>query len=191
MPSIRNIAVFCGSNSGSDDIFRKKTMQLGSQLAKEGVGIVYGGTKKGLMGVLADATLESRGSAHGIITTSLHEKGHSHPRLSRIDFVATVNERKKRMIDGADAFIALPGGIGTLEELMTVWSLNQLGEMDKPFGVFDINGYYQPLVDMIDRMISEGFLPAVHRNAIVVESEAPVLLQSLREFKPVTTPKWL
>ena len=191
MRTLRKIAVFCGSNFGSDEVFRTQAVELGHQLAHEGIDLVYGGTQKGTMGVLADAFLEGGGSAHGVITQRLHDKGHTHPGLSQIEIVSTLRERKQRMIDNADAFIALPGGIGTLEELLSVWSLNQLDEIDKPFGALDVGGYYQPLVNMIDKMIADGFLPEAHRHSIVVQPGAIELLQGLRSFVRVSAPKWL
>lgn len=188
---IRSIAVFCGSNVGKGDAYVAGAAALGRAMGTAGVTLVYGGTHKGLMGILADAVLEAGGHAHGVITERLHERGHLHERLTRHEIVEGMRARKARMAELADAFIALPGGIGTLEEFMEIWTLNQLGDIDKPAGLFDVNGYYQPLMSFIDHMIAERFLPAAHRGSIVVESDAERLLAGLAAFEKVDVPKWL
>lgn len=164
---------------------------MGTELATRGIGVVYGGTHKGLMGALADAALQAGGTVTGILTERLQNKGHAHPNLTQLEVLRTMRARKSRMIELADAFIALPGGIGTLEEFMEVWTLNQLGEIAKPAGLYDIDGYYQPLMGMVDHMISEAFLPATHRDAIVVAATPADLVNGLINHRPVTAPKWL
>jgi len=191
MPQIQTIAVFCGSNTGRGHHYKDGAKALGQAIAAAGLGIVYGGTHKGLMGFLADAVLDGGGHAHGVITQRLHDKGHTHPRLTVSETVATMRERKARMAELADAFIALPGGIGTLEEFMEVWTLNQLGEITKPAGLYNIAGFYEPLMGMIDHMIEEAFLPAAHRESIVVKRDPETLIAGLREFEPVAVSKWL
>jgi uncharacterized protein (TIGR00730 family) len=141
--AIKTIAVYCGSNTGQGDVYLRAADALGRHLAKSGIGIVYGGTHKGLMGALADAAIAEGGMVHGVITERLRDKGHLHERLSRHEILPTMKERKHRMMELADAFIALPGGIGTLEEFMEVWTLNQLGEFEKPAGLFSVDGYYE------------------------------------------------
>jgi len=188
---IRSIAIFSGSNVGRGDRYREQAAELGAELARRGLSIVYGGTHKGLMGYLADAALAGGGSVHGVITERLQAKGHLHPRLTRHEVVSTMRERKQRMADLADAFIALPGGIGTLEEFMEVWTLNQLGEIDKPAGLLDVAGFYQPFMGFIDHMIAEQFLPAAHRAGIVVRSSVPALIDGLATFEPVNVAKWM
>ena len=126
-----------------------------------------------------------------MITQRLHDKGHSHPRLHESEIVDSMRQRKARMAQVADGFIALPGGIGTLEEFMEVWTLNQLGEIDKPAGLYNIAGFYNPLMALIDHMIAESFLPAAHRDSIVVDGDPDSLITGLREFEPVTVSKWL
>lgn len=190
-PALKTVAVYCGSNTGRTDRYLDGAAKLGETLATRGIGIVYGGTHKGLMGALADAALAKGGQITGVITERLQAKGHTHPNLSGVEVLPTMRERKSRMIALADAFIAMPGGIGTLEEFMEVWTLNQLGEMAKPAGLFDIGGYYQPMMGMVDHMIAEGFLPAAHRSAIVVEAEPEALLEGLIGHSPVTVPKWM
>lgn len=185
------IAVFCGSNFGGHEAYAEGARALGQELARRQIRLVYGGTHKGLMGVLADAVLAGGGFAHGVITERLAGKGHTHPGLSAVETAADMRARKRRMADLADAFIALPGGIGTLEEFMEVWTLNQLGEFSKPAGLLDVRGFYEPLMAMVDRMIGEGFLPHQHRNGIVVNADPAGLIDGLIRFEPVTVAKWL
>lgn len=191
MRTLKRIAVYCGSNFGEGDGYREAARALGYALAENDIELVYGGTHKGLMGILADAVIERGGKAHGIITERLFAKGHLHPGLTAHEIVATMRERKAKMIDIADAFIALPGGIGTLEEFMEVWTLNQLGEMQKPLGLFSVQNYYDPFIRFIDHMVVTRFLPADHRHSIVVADEARALVENLRMFKHVDTPKWM
>lgn len=188
---ISAIAVFSGSNFGGHEAYASGAKALGSALAQRGITLVYGGTNKGLMGVLADAVMAGGGAAHGVITERLAAKGHTHPALTTTEMATDMRARKRRMADLADAFIALPGGIGTLEEFMEVWTLNQLGEFEKPAGLLDIRGFYQPLMGMIDHMIAESFLPAQHRNGIVIDADPDAMIGGLIAFKPLTVAKWL
>ncbi|WP_249977417.1 TIGR00730 family Rossman fold protein [Vreelandella olivaria] len=191
MHQLSAIAVFCGSNTGGSSVYASGAAELGASFAASRIKLVYGGTHKGLMGVLADALLEGQGHAHGVITQRLYAKGHLHPRLQEHEVVATMRERKGRMAELSDAFIALPGGIGTLEEFMEVWTLNQLGEIQKPLGLFNVNGFFDPFMAFIDHMITERFLPPAHRHSIVVESEPQRLLEGLKHYQPTDVPKWL
>lgn len=188
---ITTIAVFSGSNFGRGDVYRDVAAALGAEIARRGSTIVYGGTHMGLMGVMADAALAGGGTVHGVITERLVAKEHLHPKLTRHEVVVTMRQRKARMAELADAFIALPGGIGTLEEFMEVWTLNQLGEIDKPAGLLDANGFYQPFMGFIDHMIAEQFLPAAHRGGIVVSDDPRQLLDDLESFQGVSVPKWM
>ena len=188
---IKAIAVFCGSNFGGSEAFSEGARALGTTLAKAGVTLVYGGTTKGLMGVVADATLAAGGEVHGIITERLHERGHSHPGLTRHEISPTLRQRKERMAELADAFIGLPGGIGTVEEFVEVWTRNQLGEIDKPAGLLDTAGFYTLFLKFIDHMVATKFLPAPHRHSISVDADPEALLEKLRRFQRVDTPKWL
>lgn len=189
--SIKSVAVFCGSNTGQGDGYIAGARGLGSEIGRRGLRLVYGGTHKGLMGVLADAVLGAGGTAHGVITRRLADKGHLHPGLTGSEIVESMGARKARMAAEGDAFIALPGGIGTLEEFMEAWTLNQLGDLDKPCGLLDIGGYYQPFLAFIDHMIAQGFLPAAHRNGIVVAESPAELIEKLSCFERVTVPKWM
>lgn len=189
--SIKTIAVYCGSNFGASPDFADGAKALGRALAGRGIGLVYGGTTKGLMGVVADATLEAGGTAHGVITESLHRRGHAHPRLTTDETTITLRLRKQRMAELADAFIALPGGIGTIEELMEVWTMNQLSEMDKPVGLLNTAGFFDPFLQFIDHMVETRFLPPAHRDSISINSDADELIEALRNFERIEVPKWL
>ncbi len=188
---IKAIAVFCGSNFGDGPSYAEGARRLGAALAASGVTLIYGGTTKGLMGAVADATLQAGGAVHGVITQSLHQRGHSHAGLTHLEFALTLRLRKQRMAELADAFIALPGGVGTLEEFMEVWAMNQLGEIDKPAGLLDTEGFYRPFLAFVDGMIAAKFLPAAHKNSIVVDAEPDALIAKLRTFVRVDAPKWL
>jgi uncharacterized protein (TIGR00730 family) len=189
--TLKAIAVFCGSNFGATDAYAAGARALGTALAGGGVTLVYGGTNKGLMGVVADAALAGGGRVHGVITERLHQRGHSHAGLTHHEIAPTLRARKERMADLADAFIALPGGIGTMEEFMEVWTMNQLGEVDKPAGLLDTEGFFTAFLAFIDHMVEARFLPAAHRHSIAVDADAAVLVDKLRTFVRVDAPKWL
>lgn len=189
--SLKSIAVFCGSNFGGSPEFAHGARTLGQALGKAGITVVYGGTTKGLMGVVADAALETGGAVHGVITVSLHQRGQSHSRLTTHEITRSLRSREQRMIELADAFIALPGGIGTLEELMIVWSMNQLSEIDKPIGILNTAGYFTTFLGFIDHMIKTKFLPAQHRQTLSIDENAVALIDKLRNYERVAVPKWL
>ena len=188
---ISRVAVFCGSNVGRGEAYGQAAAALGRELARRNIGLVYGGTMKGLMNVLADAVLDAGGAAHGVITQRLFDRGHLHPRLTTREIAAAMGSRKGRMLELADACIALPGGIGTVEEMMEAWTLNQLGDVDKPVGLLDVDGFYQPFLAFIDRMVEREFLPAAHRHSIVVSADPAALLDGLAAQPPITVPKWM
>lgn len=189
--ALRTVAVYCGSNTGEGDTYVNAARALGSEIGRRGMTLVYGGTHKGLMGIVADAVLEAGGVVQGVITRRLFDKGHLHERLTGHEIVDTMGARKARMAQLADAFIALPGGIGTLEEFMEVWTLNQLGEIDKPAGLLDAGGFYQPFMAFIDHMIAQRFLPPQHRHSIVVEPDPAALLDGLADLERISVPKWM
>lgn len=189
--SIKSIAVFCGSNYGALDEFADNARALGQALGSAGITVVYGGTTKGLMGVVADAASAAGGNVHGVITESLHQSGQSHPGLTHHEIVQSLRSRKERMAELADAFIALPGGIGTIEELMEVWTMNQLSEIDKPVGLLNTAGFFAAFLGFIDHMVDAKFLPAAHRHAISVDADANALIEKLHNYARVDVPKWL
>jgi uncharacterized protein (TIGR00730 family) len=188
---MRSVAVFCGSNFGVSPVYAEGAAALGREMAARGLRLVYGGTGKGLMGVVADAVLAAGGAATGVINQRLHARGHLHPGLSAHEVVATMRERKMRMAELADAFIALPGGLGTLEELFEAATLTQLGEHTKACGVLDVRGYFEPLRAMLERAVDEGFMKAEHRDMVVVESDPARLLDALAAWQAPVVDKWI
>ena len=188
---IQTVAIYCGSNDGRVESYKQFATKLGKVLAERKINLVYGGTNKGLMGVLANSAIEKGAHVTGVITERLKAKNQVHPNLSMIETYPTMQSRKARMIELADACIMMPGGIGTLEEFMEVWTLNQLGETSKPLGVLNIDNYFGNLIAFIEHMIAERFLPSAHRNGIVVNPDPEELINLLVKFSPVTVEKWL
>lgn len=188
---MKSVTIFCGSNSGSSEAYGLAAAALGRELAARGLIMVFGGTHKGLMGVLADAVFEAGGQVRGVITQRLAGLGHQHPKLVEPEIVAAMRERKARMAELGDAYIALPGGVGTLEEFFEVWVAAQLEGVAKPLGLLNVNGYFDPLTLMIEKMIEERFLPPQHRDMIVLESEPAALLDAFATYQPVNVRKWL
>lgn len=189
--SIKSIAVFCGSNYGALADFADGARALGRVLAAAEITLVYGGTTKGLMGILSDAVLASGGHVHGVITKSLHQRGQSHAGLTEHEIAPSLRIRQERMVELADAFIALPGGIGTVEELMEVWTMNQLSEIDKPVGLLSSAGFFTVFLKFIDHMVDMKFLPPAHRHSISVDADASALVEKLRSYSRIDVPKWL
>ena len=192
MPSpLTSVAVYCGSNPGTDPSFGLAASSLGQALAERGIGLVYGGGHVGLMGAVADAVLSGGGQAHGVITESLHAKEIAHQGLTSLQVVETMHERKAVMADAADAFIMLPGGFGTFEEFFEVLTWTQLGIHAKPCGILDVAGFFAPLRAMLDSAVSAGFVHRAHRDMVVVDGSPVNLLDRLAAWEPVAVSKWL
>jgi uncharacterized protein (TIGR00730 family) len=188
---MQSVAVFCGSNFGVSPEYREAAVALGRAIADRGLTLVYGGTHMGLMGVLADAALAAGGVVVGVINRRLHGRGHLHPNLTRHEIVSDMRERKARMAALADVFVALPGGLGTLEELFEVATLTQLGDHVKASGVLNVRGFYDPMRAMLDRSVDEGFMKTEHRDMIVIDADANRLLDALSRWQPPTVSKWI
>lgn len=174
------ICVFCGSSVGLNAEYRLATVALGELLAREGIGLVYGGAHVGLMGVLADTVLAAGGEVIGVIPESLATRELAHQGLSQLYVVGSMHERKAQMAALADAFLALPGGIGTLEELFEVWTWAQLGLHQKPCALLNVAGFYDRLSSFLDFVAEEGFLRQPVRDALLVEDDAAQLLAQIR-----------
>jgi hypothetical protein len=187
---LRAIAVFCGSRVGLRPEYREAAAEFGRAAARRGLAIVYGGGDIGLMGALARATLAAGGEIVGVIPRFLLEREVGHRGLTRLEVVESMHERKARMAELADAFVALPGGLGTLEELFEVWTWNLLGVHAKPCGLLDAAGYFGPLVGFLDRMVEEGFVSPAHRGILVVEPGAEALLDRLAAAPEPPPAKW-
>ncbi|KAA5610313.1 TIGR00730 family Rossman fold protein [Rhodovastum atsumiense] len=183
--------IFSGSSAGRLPLYTEAAKQLGHALVDSGIGLVYGGASVGLMGVIAD-TVESRGGeVIGVIPRSLVEKEVAHTRLSDLRIVDTMHQRKALMAELSDGFIALPGGIGTLEELFEVWTWAQLGHHGKPCALLNVNGFYTGLASFLDHIVDEAFLKPVHRNMLIVEQEVSPLLAALRTYEAPRATKWI
>ncbi len=178
--SLKSICVYCGSNTGADPAYADAARAVGAALARSGVRLVYGGGQVGLMGILADAAIDAGGDVLGVIPDFLHHKEIAHPRVSDMRIVTTMHERKMIMAEEADAFIAMPGGLGTLEELFEMWTWSQLGRHDKPLGLLNINGYWDQMLAFLDHMQAEGFVEARHRAMLACEENPETLIAVLK-----------
>ena len=176
-----NICVYLGSREGSDPCFREATVALGREIGQRGHRLVYGGARVGLMGALADAVLEAGGEVIGVMPDHLVEREQAHHGLTELIRVADMHERKATMAQRADAFVALPGGIGTLEELFEAWTWQYLGLHDKPIAVLDSQGFFTPLLGFLDSLVGQGFLDGHTRDALGASPTPPALLDSLEE----------
>jgi uncharacterized protein (TIGR00730 family) len=189
---VRRVCVFCGSSPGARPAYAAATGELARTLADAGVGIVYGGGAVGLMGELADATLAAGGEIVGVIPRALMEREIGHHRVPDLRVVDSMHERKALMADLADAFVALPGGLGTLEELFEVYTWAQLGLHRKACGLLDVEGYYSGLAGFLDHAVAERFVRAEHRAMLIVEREPRAMLARLERFEPdALEPKWI
>jgi uncharacterized protein (TIGR00730 family) len=177
------VCVFCGSSYGAEPVYREAAASLGLALARAGIGVVYGGGKVGLMGVLADAALDAGGEVIGVIPRLLFEKEIAHDKLTSLRVVGSMHERKALMSDLADGgFIALPGGLGTLEELFEVWTWGQLGYHGKPVALLNVAGFYDPLLAFLDGVVRRRFIHAEHRAMLLVGDEPEEVLARLRAY---------
>lgn len=189
--TFRRICVFCGSNVGIDPVYRASAAALGQLLADRGIELVYGGGNIGLMGVLADTMLGVGGRVIGVIPESLMAKEVGHQGLTELRIVKSMHERKALMSDLSDGFIAMPGGFGTFEEFCEVVTWSQLGIQSKPCGLLSVAGYYDPLLELFDFAVDEGFLRMENRRLVLEDREPEGLLAKMAEFKPVPADKWI
>lgn len=188
---MKRICVFCGSSAGSRPEYRACAEELGAELARRNIGLVYGGGDVGLMGAIADSVLKGGGEAIGVIPEHLMAREIGHRQLTKLHVVRSMHERKALMADLSDAFIALPGGFGTLEEFFEVLTWSQLGLHVKPCGIVNVLNYYTPLLAMLDHAVEERFLKAQNRALVLWRETPSELLQALEEWRPVQVEKWL
>jgi uncharacterized protein (TIGR00730 family) len=186
---MQRLCVFCGSSPGHDPVYAKSAARLGQVLAERGIGLVYGGGRVGLMGVVADAALAAGGEVIGVIPQALLERELGHRGLTELRVVDSMHARKALMGELAGGFIALPGGIGTLEELFEVWSWAQLGLHRKPCGLLDVEGFFAPLVEFLDRQVEAGFIHPTYRAMLTVASAPEELLDVFSAYEPPAD-KW-
>jgi len=185
------LCVFCGSSGGARPAYREAARALGGALAEAGIGLVYGGASVGLMGEVADGARARDGEVIGVLPRALADRELAHPGLSALHIVGSMHERKARMAALSDGFIALPGGLGTFEELFEIWTWAQLGEHTKPVALLNIENYYDGLLKFLDHTVREAFVKPVHRERLIVEREIPALLEAMRRYVAPATPKWI
>ena len=188
---MKTVCVFCGSRDGARPSYKALAQQMGSTLAKRGLGLVYGGGQVGLMGVLADAALREGGEVIGVIPKALIAKEVAHPGISKLHVVGSMHERKKLMADLSDGFIALPGGYGTLEEFLEVLSWAQLSIHEKPCALLDVEDYWEPLSSLFDKAVAEGFVSPAHRSLVLTEEDPELLLDKMDRYVPLKTRRWV
>lgn len=183
MSVLRRLCVFCGAQPGARPGYREAAAAFGQLLAESGIGVVYGGASIGLMAAVADAALDAGGEVIGVIPQALVDREVAHYGLSDLRIVHSMHERKALMAELSDGFVALPGGVGTLEELFEVWTWSHLGLHRKPCALLDVQGFYSGLHTFVDHMETEGFLRPGVRDMLIVEREGPRLLTALRGYR--------
>jgi uncharacterized protein (TIGR00730 family) len=188
---MRRVCVFCGSSVGVKPAYQDAARAMGKLLAARGIGLVYGGGAVGLMGVIADAALQAGAEVIGVIPQALFDREIGHGGVTDLRIVDSMHTRKAMMAELSDAFIALPGGVGTFEEFFEAITWTQLGLHRKPCGLLNVDGFYTPLALFIDQAVSEGFIKPVHRTAIIVDSDPARLLDSLATIDLPDVPKWI
>jgi len=188
---MKNICVYCGSSPGRLEIYADGARALARALVAKDLGLVYGGASIGLMGLIADTVLQLGGRVVGVIPEALARKEVAHHGLTELHITQSMHERKTRMAELSDGFIAMPGGIGTFEEIFEIWTWAQLGIHDKPCGLLNVAGYFDALTTFLDHATQEQFLKPQHRSVLVVEQDPVALLDRFAAYQPPSVQKWL
>lgn len=188
---MRAVCVFCGSSPGGDPAYLAAATAMGWAIAGRGLGLVYGGAKVGLMGAVADAALAAGGEVTGVLPAALEQKEIAHLGLTKLEIVGSMHERKARMAELSDGFVALPGGAGTLEEIFEIWTWGQLGFHGKAAGFLNVAGYYDRLAGFLDHTVDEAFVKPVHRDMLIFRDDPAALLDALTAYDAPATSKWL
>ncbi|GAA0772907.1 TIGR00730 family Rossman fold protein [Roseibium denhamense] len=188
---MKSVCVFCGSSFGTKPHYEAAARETGARIASAGYRLVYGGANVGLMGAVADSALAAGGEVIGVLPKALEEKEIAHTGLTELHLVGSMHERKAMMADLSDAFIALPGGVGTLEEIFEIWTWGQLGYHQKPCGFLNITGYYDQLIAFLDTQTSEGFTKPEMRAMAQIAGTPEELLEKFIAYTPPSTPKWI
>lgn len=188
---MKSLCVFCGACIGLDPQFAAAAAEFGQLLAASGCTLIYGGGRVGLMGILADATLAAGGKAVGVIPQTLADREVAHAGLTHLHVVQSMHERKALMAELADGFVALPGGIGTMEEFFEVWTWGQLGLHSKPYGLLNVRDFYSPLLAFLDQLVAQDFIRSEHREMLLVDSDGAMLLARMTSHRPRYVPKWI
>jgi uncharacterized protein (TIGR00730 family) len=188
---MKNITVFCGSSFGTDVIFKEQAELLGKTLARQNIGLVYGGANVGLMGAVADGALSENGTVVGVLPDFLRSKEIAHKGLTELILVESMHERKTKMNDLCDGVIALPGGFGTLEELFEMLTWAQLGLHKKPIAILNTNGFYDALIELLKGMVEKGLLKGANQEMLLVSDSIDDLLNQMKNYIPPTVGKWI
>ena len=188
---MKRITVFCGSSSGTEEIYTEQATQLGETLAKRNIELIYGGAKVGLMGAVADGVLSQDGKVIGVLPNFLRSKEIAHPKLTELILVDTMHERKTKMNDLSDGVIALPGGFGTLDELFEMLTWGQLGLHKKPIAILNVDGYYDALITFVQIMTGKGLLKEVNQQMLLVSDTIDDLLEKMENYEAPTVGKWI
>jgi uncharacterized protein (TIGR00730 family) len=188
---LHTVCVFCAASPGASSVYVEQAAAMGRFLAESGRRLVYGGGRTGLMGALADAALASGGEVIGIMPRHLVEREVAHFALTELHVVASMHERKALLAELADGFLAMPGGLGTLEELFEIWTWGQLGLHRKPYGLLEVSGFFAPLLSFLDHAVTEGFIRREYRDLLVVDSEPRLLIERMEAMHPPALPRWL
>ena len=185
------ICVFLGSRAGRLPVYTEEAAAFGTLMARRGIGLVYGGGTIGLMGLIADAATAAGGEVIGVIPDALRAREHDHKGITELHVVGTMHERKALMAELADGFVALPGGIGTLEELFEVWTWAQLGYHSKPCGLLNVAGFFDRMSSFIDHVVEQDFLEPRHRGMLIVERDPQAMLDRLTAYVPPRIRRWI
>lgn len=188
---MKRVCVFCGSSPGADPVYAAGAAVLGRAIAEAGHGLVYGGARVGLMGIVADAALKAGGAVIGVLPEALQARELAHTGLTELHIVPSMHARKAMMADLSDGFVALPGGIGTLEELFEIWTWGQLGDHAKPVALLDIAGFYRPLIAFLDGVVAAGFVKPVHRGMLLTDDDPATLIARMAAHQTPAEPKWI
>lgn len=187
----KNICIFCGASSGNSAAYQLYAQQLGALIAQQGRRLVYGGGNKGLMGVIANAVLDNGGEVIGVIPERLVKAETAHHGITQLEVVADMHIRKARMTELADAFIAMPGGSGTLEEVFEVWTGAQIGYHEKPVALYDVNNFWQPMQLFLQHAVKEGFIRESFYHTLIVSSDPSQVLQNIDDYIPKDLDRWI
>lgn len=179
---MENIAVFCGASAGSDPKYVQAAKEMGAEMARQGIGLVYGGGKAGLMGTVADAVLNGGGKVYGVIPDRMVQAERAHRGITKLYVVESMHARKSLMAQLADGFVALPGGLGTLDELFEILTWNQLGIINKPVGLLNVDGYFDPLLHLVDHISQNGFLHALKPDELLHSASASPLIEAFKAY---------
>ena len=189
--TLQTVCVFCAAGDGRNPVYVKQALEMGRYLAESGRRIVYGGGRTGLMGALAEGALAAGGEIVGIMPKHLVDHEVAHTGLTELRVVGSMHERKSLLAELSDGFLAMPGGLGTLEELFEIWTWGQLGLHRKPYGVLNVNGYFTPLLEFLDHAVTEQFIRPEYRALLVVDSDPAALIARMEAMEPPPLPRWV